>query len=276
MVYILVDSSSDIDIRTKENYKFVPITVCFGDKSYQDGVDLNKDTFYKLLTENDDFPKTAHPSPETNLSIFEKVKAQQAEIVCLLLSSGLSGNYQSALIAKQMVDYDKIHIVDTRSLTYGIVLLSHYADKLRAQGKSGKEIADACDILKEKIRLVAGLDTLEYLQKGGRISRASAAVGTMANIKPVLTITPEGTVQIIAKSMGRVRAMQAILKFISENPIDPEHNSYSVYTLGEENAAEMERKFDSCGITNYQRGQVGSTIGAHAGPGVYGLIYIAK
>lgn len=276
MIYFLVDSSSDIDITKKENYKFVPITVFIGGKDYKAGVDLNNDTFYDLLTESEEFPKTAQPSPESFATIFEQIKAAGDSIVCLLLSGGLSGTYQSAQIAKQMVDYDEIYIVDTLSAACGIRILSEAADKMRAEGKSAAEIAAECERLKSHIRIVAGVDTLEYLCKGGRLSRASAAVGTMANIKPVIIVNEEGKAAILSKSLGKARAYQSILQYCKDNPIDPDYPAYTVYTQGEENTAQLEEKLISSNINNFSRLQIGSTIGAHVGPRAYGIIYICK
>ena len=276
MVYILIDSSADINITEKENFKFVPITVSINGKDYKAGEDLDNDTFYTLLTQSKEFPKTAQPSPESFVTVFEQIKAAGDSIVCLALSAGLSGTYQSAVIAKQMVDYDEIYIVDTLSVTAGIRILSDVAEKMRAEGKSAAQIASECERLKTKIRIAAGVDTLEYLCKGGRLSRTSAAVGTMANIKPVIYVNEEGKVAVLSKSLGKARAYQSILQFCKDNPVDPDYPAYSVYTMGEENTAQLEEKLASAGIGNFSRIQIGSTIGAHVGPGAYGFIYITK
>ena len=233
MIYLLVDSSADIDTDKKEGYLHVPITITIGGKDYQSGIDLDSPTFYSLLTESKEFPKTAQPSPDAFATVFEQVKREGNQLIYFALSSALSGTYQSAQIAKDMVGYEEIYIIDTASLSYGIQLLTGAAENMRHSGHSAKEITHFCEGLKSKIRIVAGVDTLEYLYKGGRLSRASAAMGTMTNIKPVLTVTNEGVAQVIGKSLGKVRAMQAILKFLQDNPADTIYPFYTIYTLGE-------------------------------------------
>ena len=274
MQYILVDSASDIQTDNKENYMHVPITITLAGRDYKDGENIDKETFYRLLRKSENFPKTSQPSPDVFFEIFQRVKKEKSSLVYLALSSMLSGTYQSAMIAKQMVEYNDIYIVDTRTLTYGIALLAQIAEKLRSGGKTAREIAETIEGIKGNTRIVAGVDTLEYLYKGGRLSRASAAVGTVANIKPVLTISKAGTVSVIGKSLGKARAMASIIKFLKDNPADPDYPFYTIFTFGEENTAELESKLPD--NINFSRVQIGSTIGAHAGPGAYGLIYMAK
>ena len=276
MIKILVDSSSDC---RKEDGVFdvcIPLTVSIGGKDYQAGVDLDADRFYELLTTSREFPKTSQPSPEAFAEAFQKVKESGDQMLCLLLSSALSGTYQSAVIAKSMVDYDGIYIVDTLGVTHMIAVLARFARQQADAGVSAAEIARQCEELKTKVKVLAGLDTLEYLYKGGRLSRASATVGEIAGIKPIITLTAEGTVNAGSKAIGLPRAMQSILTKLKDSRLDERFPLYTLCTCGTENAEAFEKKLAAAGFESSGRLQVGPTIGAHAGPGVYGVLFVTK
>ncbi len=276
MIKILVDSSSDC---RKEDGIFdvcIPLTVSIGGKDYQAGVDLDADRFYELLTTSREFPKTSQPSPEAFAEAFQKVKESGDQMLCLLLSSALSGTYQSAVIAKSMVDYDGIYIVDTLGVTHMIAVLARFARQQADAGVSAAEIARQCEELKTKVKVLAGLDTLEYLYKGGRLSRASATVGEIAGIKPIITLTAEGTVNAGSKAIGLPRAMQSILTKLKDSRLDERFPLYTLCTCGTENAEAFEKKLAAAGFESSGRLQVGPTIGAHAGPGVYGVLFVTK
>ena len=276
MIRILVDSGSDYRSAAGSKDYFVPLTVSIGGHDYQDGVDLTGDQFYHLLTTREEFPKTSQPSPEAFFKIFRTAKIQGDEVLCFSLSSALSGTYQSATIAKEMVEYDGIYIVDSCMASHLIGYLVDYARKAIAEGKSAATIAQECEQLKTRVRVFAGLDTLEYLYKGGRLSRAGAAVGQVAGIKPVVTFSPEGTVAIAAKAIGVPRAMQAILNKVKQAEIDPDFPVYSLYTSGTAHTEKLEKSLQDLGISVSDRRQVGPTIGAHVGPNVYGVVFVVK
>ena len=276
MIKIVVDSSSDYtkDELKELNLKMVPLEVSIGGKHYYDGVDLDKDTFYELLISSQEFPKTSQPSPNEFLEVFEKAKADGDEVICILLSSCLSGTYQSALLAKQMSEYENIYIVDTLSATIGIRVLVNHAVKLLKEGKSAKEIAEKINSIKDRLRILAGVDTLEYLCKGGRVSKTAAAIGGIVNIKPVITVTKEGKVDVVAKKRGTLKALSYLEDTINSYNIDDDYDIFSVYTYGEENTAKLEERLSNIKITD--RIQIGPTIGAHVGPGAFGIVFVEK
>lgn len=275
MVKIMLDSSSDSKNNHPYDY-YIPLTVDIGGKCYKDGVDLRPQKFYRLLASTGDFPKTSQPSPEDFLPHFEQVKENGDELIYMTVSSALSGTYQSANIAKQIVDYDKIYIVDTQAVTHMIGLLARYADKLRSQGLSAAEIVEKLVALREKQVVFAGLQTLEYLYKGGRLSRTSAAVGSIANIKPIVTVSAEGKVDSFAKAIGVKRAIQTIIKQVQALQIDERFEIWSLCTVDAENCEALERAMADIGHPVSGRMQVGPTIGAHVGPGVYGITFVKK
>ena len=278
MIRILLDSSADFSAQEakERNLELVSINITFNGKNYLDGVDITKDEFYELLTTSEEFPKTAQPSPQDYVDIFEDAKEKGDSVVYLSLSSGLSGTFQSATLAKSMVEYDEIYLVDTLSATRAIRLMAEYACKLRDEGKDAATIAAELDDFKSRVVILAALDTLEYLSKGGRLSKAAAAVGELANLKPIITVTKEGTIGVPGKALGRNKAISTLLKMVAEYDIDSTFPIYSLYAVGEENTEKLEEKLGKEGVRVTKRLQIGSTIGCHVGPGAYGVIFVTK
>ena len=275
MVKIMLDSSADCKNTHPHDY-YVALTVDISGRAYKDGIDLKPQKFYKLLTTAEEFPKTSQPSPDEYVPFFEEVQKNGDELVYLCLSTGLSGTFQSANIAKGIVDYDGIHIVDTKSATHMIGMLARYATKLAEDGLNAAEIVEKVTALRDKQVIYAGLQTLEYLYKGGRLSRTSAAIGTIANIKPIITVSNEGKVESFAKAIGVKRAIQTIIKHVQEHEIDEEFEIWSLCTVDNENCEALEAAMEAIGHPVAGRMQVGPTIGAHIGPGVYGITFIEK
>ena len=278
MIRILVDSSTDFSMEEVKNKNLyhVPLTISLNGQDYLSGEDLTSDQFYELLTAGEDFPKTSQPSPQAFAQIFEQAKEKGEEIICVLLSSSLSGTCQSATIAKDMVDYDGIYIVDSLTATIMTRVIVDYGLLLINQGKSANEIAEALNALKSKVKVAAGLDTLEYLYRGGRLNKAAATIGELANLKPVISVTEEGTVSVIGKCLGKNKALQFILKTLNGKELNTDFPLYTVYAYGSENTEKLEEKLAAEGYTISARLQLGSTIGAHVGPGAFGIIYVEK
>ena len=278
MIRILIDSSADYTAEEakQHNLELVSINITMGGKNYQDGVDLTRDEFYDLLVASEEFPMTAQPSPQDFLDVFEDAKEKGDQLIYLSLSSGLSGTFQSATLAKSMVEYDEIYLVDTLSATRAIRLMAEYACKLRDEGKDAAAIAEELENFKSRVVIYAAVDTLEYLSKGGRLSKAAAAVGELANLKPIITVAQEGTIAVPAKALGRNKALSTLVKLVSEKEIDTTFPIYSLYAVGEENTEKLEQKLGKEGIRVTKRLQVGSTIGCHIGPGAYGVIFVTK
>ena len=275
MIKIMIDSSADC--RNPELYDiFVPISVNIDGKDYLDGVDLGSDAFYNLLASAKEFPHTSQPSPDYFLKNFEKAKADGDEIIYFALSSALSGTYQSACIAKDMVEYDGVYVVDTQNATHMIEILLRYANKLITDGFSAKEIFEKCEEVKTRIRVYAGVDTLEYLVKGGRVRRTAGFVGTLANIKPIITVTVDGRVEAIGKALGFAKAVQTVVDKVKKFEVDEEFPVRTLYTYGEENCDKLEDKLKENGYEIEGRDQIGPTIGTHLGNGVYGVYFVEK
>ena len=277
MIRILVDTSSDYTVEEvkAKGMELAPLHITIGEADYRDGYDLSKDKFYELLTEGEELPKTSQPTPQDFVDIFEDVEEKGDELICILLSSRLSGTFQSATLAKNIVDYDHIHLVDSLGATHMIRLMADHAQELISEGKNAKEIVDALEEMKSKIKVLAVVDTLEYLCKGGRVSKATAAIGEVAKVKPMITVV-EGEVAVIGKSLGKNKAISSLLKAFEECEVDERFPIYSVSTLGTENCEAFEKRFTDAGYNFKERIQIGATIGTHVGPGVFGIIFVQK
>ena len=277
MIKILLDTSSDYTVEEVQakGMDLVPLHITLGEADYRDAYDLSKDKFYELLTSNEEFPKTSQPTQQDFVDVFEEAEKNNDELICILLSSRISGTFQSATLAKSIVDYDKIHLIDSLSATHGIRLLAEHAQNLVNEGKTAEEIVAELEVLKTKIKILAVVDTLEYLCKGGRVSRTTAAIGEMAKVKPMITVN-EGEVAVIGKSLGKNKAIGSLLKALGECEVDHRFPMYSVSTLGTENCEVLENRLAAEGYETKERLQIGATIGTHVGPGVFGIIFIQK
>ena len=277
MIKFLLDTSSDFTVEEvkEKGMNLVPLHITLGEADYKDAYDLTKDAFYELLTTNEEFPKTSQPTPQDFVDAFEDAKEKGDELICILLSSRLSGTFQSATLAKSIVEYDNIHLVDSLGVTHMIRIMVEYAQDLAAEGKGAKEIVEALEEMKSKIKVLAVVDTLEYLCKGGRVSKTTAAIGEAAKVKPMITVA-NGEVAVIGKSLGKNKAIGNLLKALGECEVDERFPIYSVSTLGTENCEVFEKRLTDAGYSFRERLQIGATIGTHVGPGVFGMIFVTK
>ena len=274
MIRIVVDSSSDMF--SNEVVSVVPLQVNLDNTDYLDGVNLTRDSFYDMLANTTSFPKTSQPSPQTIVDVFEDVKAKGDSCIAIMLSGGLSGTYQSAVLAKQIVDYDKIYVIDSKTTSYGIKILVDFALTLEKEGKTVEEIVEKLEKLKKRITIYAGPDTLEYLSRGGRLSKAAELIGNMVNIKPIINLDEEGKIQVPSKCLGVVKAIRYMVDKVLKDEVDTNHGFYTAYTSGIENVEKLEKKLAKEGIEIAGRAQVGPTIGSHLGPNAYAMIFVRK
>lgn len=278
-IRILTDSSADFNPATakRRGVDVVSMSIQFGSASFLDGKTITHDVFYKLLQEGRTNPSTAQPTPADFLRRFEEAKAAGDQVVAVLLSSVLSGTYQSAVIAKGMCGYEPIYLVDSLSATAGIQILVNYACKLRDSGLPAADIAGELERLKDRIRIFAVMDTLEYLRRGGRLSGFQAGLGAVTRLKPVITVR-KGAVSIAAKAFGLTAAVQQLLKFLDANPVDDAFPSYFLYSddRGRDELLLPRLKERGALPQRLHYCSVGPTIGSHIGPGALGMAYIQK
>lgn len=280
MIRIITDSAADFEPRELEelNITCIPLSVRFGEADYQENVNLTKDQFYDLLLSSGELPKTSQAAPQILLDLFEDAAKAGDEAIYFTLSSALSGTYQSALVAKNIVDSDLCHVVDSRNATGGQRMILEHAVKLRDEGKSAAEIIAAVEDIRSRIVLYACIDTLEYLYKGGRISQTAYKLGTLANIKPIITVEPDGSIGVPAKAMGMRKGMDYLCKQTEQHPMDPAFPFYAMYTNVPDVAYSLVEKLEASGIHVPQDRiiQVGAAIGSHVGPDACGFVYVAK
>lgn len=211
-IKIVVDSTANIRDDIEHEFSVVPVTIRFGEEEYIDGVTLSNKQFYEKLIECDELPATSQPTPDSFGRVFKEAIENGDEILVITISTKLSGTYQSAMIAAR--DFPgKVHVIDSKSVAIGAGILAEYALNLVKQGMEIKEIAEKLEIEKENIRLIALLDTLEYLKRGGRISTTTAIAGTLLSIKPVINIS-DGAVEILGKARGSKQGNNLLIKEI--------------------------------------------------------------
>ncbi len=280
MVRIITDSAADYEKDELINKDIIclPMTVLFGDKEYRQNVNITKKEFFERLADSEVFPKTSQPTPFEVEDVFRKIKDMGDECVVITISSGLSGTYQSALLLKETAELENAYIVDSLNATAGERILVDVAVKMRDEGRSAKEIYEKLEILKHKVALLGCVDTLEYLYKGGRLSKTAYTVGTMANVKPIITVTKEGKVEVCHKTLSMRRGIRYMAESMEKNPPDTDYPIYVVYSYDRKNGDILMKKVSEMG---YEIGEenffeIGSVIGAHVGRGACGVIYIEK
>ena len=278
MIRFLVDTASDYTIEeiSQLGLDFVPMPITLGDKTFLDCVDIERNEFYDLMAQTEDFPKTSQPASQDFIDCFKKVKENGDKLICVLISSEMSGTFQSANLAKSMVDYDGIHIIDSLGASYVIKVIVDYGLKLRDAGESYESIIEKLEIFKTKIKLYAVLDTLDNLYRGGRLSKTVAGIGTLAKVKPIITFTEEGEIGIVSKAIGRKKAAAGIIDIVKKKDLDPEFPIYALKSFGEDNHTAFIEKLKSSGINVDDVLQIGATIGIHIGPGAFGIIVVEK
>ena len=277
-VNVVVDSTADLRKGIENEVSVVPLTVNFGDEEFIDGVNITHEEFYKKLISSDLLPRTSQASPADFEKVFSEIAAKGESAIVLTLSSKLSGTYQSACIAAE--EFENIYILDTCSVAIGSGLLVEMAITLAKEGRSAKEIFDILEEKKQNLYIVAVLDTLEYLKKGGRISSTVAFVGGMLSIKPVVCVR-NGEIEMLGKARGFKAGNGMLLKEIEAlGGIDPELPFIYGYTgLDSEPVKSFMKESDFlwkdfCGTAKFS--VVGSVIGTHAGPGAVALAFFKK
>ena len=272
-IRIVTDSSAEFEPSelVKLGVECVPLILNFGTETFLDG-EITDEAFYERLEKAEELPKTAQPSPEVFEALFSSAKEKGEEVVAVLIGSGLSGTTQSARIGMEMAQFSG-GATNHNSTVRELLVLE--AVKMRAAGASAQEIFEALEALKKKICLFAVVDTLEYLRKGGRLSRTSSVIGTLLNIKPIVTIA--GKVQVIGKALGLRKALGAVAAKVKENPVDPSYPVVYGYTKTEKNILLlMDALKDVIDPAGARTQSVGAVVGTHAGPNVCVVIYVKK
>lgn len=275
---IITDSTADMIPQVRERVHVVPLSVHFGDEEYIDGVTIDHKQFYEKLVETDVLPTTSQAAPIAFEEAYENAKNAGEAAVVITISSKLSGTYQSAVIAAQ--SYENVYVVDSGSATVGSGILTALALQYADEGLDAKEIAEKLEHDKQDIVVVALVDTLEYLKKGGRISKTVAFAGSVLNIKPTLSLI-DGEISVLGKARGSKAGNNLLIQEISKSGgIDFEKPVLLGYT-GLSDALLLKYIQDSkdlwqehLQVPDYTT--IGSVIGTHAGPGAIGVGFFKK
>ncbi|MBP5248931.1 MAG: DegV family protein [Lachnospiraceae bacterium] len=274
---IIIDSTTDLAEGFRDRVKVVPLMVSFGDKEYVDGIELSRDEFYRKLESGDVLPKTSQASPATFESVYREVREKGMNGIVITLSSELSGTYHSACVAAE--DYPEICVVDSKNVAVGAGILAEYALICAEKGMPAEEIAEELEIKKNDICLIAMLDTLEYLWKGGRLSRTAAIAGGLLNLKPVITIK-DGAVVVLGKARGAKKANNLLVEQIMLNGVQYNMPVLLGYS-GTSDALLQNYISDSKALweghlDKLESSQICSVIGTHAGPGAVAVAFFKE
>lgn len=278
-IRIITDSTCDINREEAQQMGIVvvPLKVLFGDKEYREGIDISMEGFYKKLAETDKLPTTSQPAPDDFLGYYREAKEAGDSVIVILIASKFSGTLQSAMIAKDIVEYEDIHIIDSSSTITGLRLLVEEATKLRDQNVEVKDIVNKLNELKERIVLLAMVDTLEYLHKGGRLSKSSTILGTLLRFKPIINVK-DGVIGVVGKERGTNKGIARMLELMDEaGQIDSSYPVYFGYTAKDDKGLLFKEKAtNKYGLTNTTLYPVGCVVGTHVGPGASVVTYIRK
>lgn len=277
-IRIVTDSASDItrEELTQYGIELVAIPMVCGGVSCLDDKTVPMERFWQQMEQGETI-KTSLPSPDQFLQIFEAAKEAGDEVICVLISSGLSGTCQSANVAKSMAEYENIWIVDSLSAAAAQKLLVFRACELRDQGMSAAEIAEDLETFRSRIRLYACLDTLMYLARGGRLPGSIAAIGTKLQFKPVITFDEEGKIRVEKTPRGAKQAMKEMLRLAKERPVTGESRAIPLFASKDENCRGYIAALEESGfsISMKEMEGIGATIGTYIGPGAYGIAIIS-
>ena len=279
MIRILTDSAADLTAKEAAaipGLHIVPLTARFeeGDTT-RDGIDMTRADFYDRLAKADKLPRTSQPSPEAFIQVFEEAKAAGDEVIAILISSKLSGTFQCAKLAAEDCEFHDVYFVDSDTASPGEYILIREAVRLREEGVSAAEIAASLDILKKRIRILAVVDSLKHLHKGGRLPAAVALVGGALGIKPVLSVY-DGAVHLADKARGRPGAYVALFKQLDKmGGIDTRYDFVMVYSSDKLVLGPIQHYVrNNLKLEGGHLSQIGSVIGTHIGPSAAGIAFV--
>lgn len=272
-VRIVTDSTADIPAEDRERLgiSMVPLKVIFGEETYLDAVTINSDQFYERLAMSAALPTTSQPSPLEFTDVYQRLLAEDADspILSIHVSAALSGTYQSAVIAHSMIEGESdITILDSKSASYGFGMRVVKAAEMAQAGESKERIIAEIERLERNTNLYFLVDTLEYLQKGGRIGKASALIGSILNIKPILSLDQDGVVVAVDKVRGSKKAMSRIVELLKETYGDEPVGITMAYSFRKDTAVELFELLKSrLNVQAVGWTTIGAVVGTHTGPG---------
>ena len=274
-IKIIADSTADLTSALKAQVSIVPLSIHFGEEEFLDGVTITHEQFYQRLTNSKELPRTSQPSPEAFVHAYEQATADGSDAIVLTVSATLSGTYQSACIAAE--DFPGVYVVDSGTVAIGTGILAQLALQLVQEGLPTAEVVRRLEQEKGRVDVIAMVDTLEYLHKGGRLSKTAAIAGGLLNIKPILTIH-DGQITVLGKARG-IKQGYSLLndKLIAFGGADPSCPMLLGYTGADNSLLERYIQENSdLWPESTPRTIIGSVIGTHAGPGALAAAFFKK
>jgi DegV family protein with EDD domain len=276
MLKIVTDSSSDLPPESvrRLDITVVPLSVHFGDRTYVDGEDIDVPTFYRMLQTERVHPRTAQPPVGRFEEAFRCLAAAGHDIVAITLAASLSGTFNSARLAARNVPEARVTVVDSGTTSMALGLLVMRTARLAQEGRAAAEVVDAVRTMMSRLTVFFLVDTLVYLQRGGRIGRARSLLGTMLNVKPILTLH-DGVVTPLRRVRTRAKALQEVVAMATAQA--PIEEAYVMHAAAAEQAAELAAMIQpACDSGHVDVLPLGPVIGAHSGPGTLGVILLRK
>lgn len=280
-IRLVTDSTSDIPAGLREalGIETVPLKVHFGSETFLDAVTIQADEFYERLSKAQTMPTTSQPSPVDFVNVYKRLLQEdpEAQIISIHLSAAFSGTYQSAVLAKSLLEKGAANIttIDSKSATYGIGMLAVAAAEAAREGKTMEEIIELIERLRREMSVFFLVDRLEYLHKGGRIGKAAAVFGSLLNIKPILFIDEDGEVASVDKIRGQNRAMARIVELIKERYGDAPLQVTVAHAHATEHAAQLSALIERhVQVKSLSYTSIGPVIGTHVGGGTVGAIIV--
>ena len=277
-VKIFVDSSSDLprQLASELGIIIIPMPVYINNVTYYEGLDIFPDTFYADFKTYKELPKTSQPNPNDLQKIYEKILADGFDVIAIHLSSGLSSTYQTALLVKEQCSYpDRIHIIDSLGASLGFGLLAVYAHEIAKRYDDTAKIVEEIIKIRDRMRYIFTIDTLEYLVKGGRVSKTAGFVAGLLDVKPILHINREGRIEVFNKVRSRKAALRKLIEIVEQNIKDP-----AAQIIGISHAASLEEASilaneiqKRLGVPEIILSEIGCVIGSHVGPGTIAVFY---
>jgi DegV family protein with EDD domain len=272
MLHLVTDSTSDLtpDVAQRLGVTVVPLTVRFGDEQFRDGVDIDAPTFYSRLTSSPVTPTTSQPSPEDFAAVYRSLLRGDAdEVISVHIAAKLSGTWQSAHLAARDMPAGRVHVVDSDSVSAGIQLLLRHAAQQIEDGIDAATIVTNLETLRERVIVYVLLDTLTYLQKGGRIGRAQAFLGSVLNVRPLLGVD-RGEVEPVARVRSRQQGIAKMVELV--RALGPLQSAAMMHSTAPEGAAELRGRLSALlPEMDVPLGQLGPVVGTYSGPGAIGV-----
>lgn len=274
MIKVYVDSGSSIKQSEKKQYdvEILPLKIIFGDKEYLDGIDLSTEEFYHKLIVEKQFPKTSLPNASLVIDEIETVTNNGNDVIILTISSGISGTYNYLKLAFK--DNPKVHVIDTLTAVGGIRILVEETNKHKPYGID--KVLESVYNLIPRIKIIAIPETLTYLQRGGRLSKVSFVLGTIAQLKPLITFK-NGSVSILMKARGIKHAMKELVNYMHSLGCDPNYPIVPSFTYNDENLKKVIVSLDDVYLNSLTcPDDLDPAIAAHWGPNAFGFIFVGK